>query len=192
MKLFTLTEQLFNFLSTPLGQPIGQPVLPHAYSCVKSAAPASVCGDMRFNLALKHFFNEAFVKEPLVCSKTRRSETESSFGSVEQPQRPLFFRGTAAKDFHPYAQKDSIAVLHQSVDRIARVGSCARTTLGDKPTIGIRRRAMGLVATLFTAKIYRWIPWNLRMTLIVLLIGAAKASLVLLRDPWQLQSEQSS
>ena len=47
------------FSSDTVGQPIGQPTLPHPYSHVKAAAPPSVCGDMRFNLALEHFFDES-------------------------------------------------------------------------------------------------------------------------------------
>ena len=53
MKLFAFTKQLLDLFPTPLRQMICQPSLPHPYSRVKAAAPPSVCGDMRFNLALK-------------------------------------------------------------------------------------------------------------------------------------------
>ena len=118
MKLLAFAEEFLDLLSTPLGPVIGQPTLPHAHPHMKAAAPSRVGSDMRLNLAPKHLSDELLMEESFVRPQALGSETQSPFGPVEQAQRPLFLRGTAAEDLHPNSQQDAIAILHQRVDGI--------------------------------------------------------------------------
>ena len=99
MKLLAFTEEFLDLFSTPLGPVVRQPTPPHAHAHMKAATAPTVGSDMRLNLSMEYLSDELLVEEPLIRSQARRSETQSPFGSVEQAQRPLFLRGTAAKDF---------------------------------------------------------------------------------------------
>jgi hypothetical protein len=121
----------------------------------RSSSSLRILSHVRRNLSAPEHGHKALRVIPLIRSQGPRTNPLAPLPLQHRLGSFLLRRARSLGD--PHVHQKTIAILHQEMSSIAEF-RLLPSTLAHQPTLRIRRRLMGLVASLLPMKVHRGIP----------------------------------